>query len=669
MLRKIYDRFFLCLLLFLLPTTLIRPQEIPSDSIWFYLDGLPGQEKLHYLEETTKNNVYHTNYRSYIERYKEEALRQGDNNHLSYALEMLAKSYYPVAIDSMILHMEKLAEVAQKTNNYDGYLDVYSLYIYSLIWQGKNAEVYQGVKKLKEFSREIKSETGLELANLTLAYFHIINRHFEEAETIYLEVLKNKEKKNAPYVEQIGILVQLFQYMDSEEKKIYYLGKTKERIDAYKASLGEGEKMNRQIVAFVFSAHSVYAAILLKQKKYEEALVQIRELEKLAFNNQLDEDKIASIHSIYFSYYNCLGNYPKALQHLELTEENARKRAYVHELIELLARKVDIYIYQQQFEKAIDVQKEIIHISDSVFQSEYRSAMAEIRAEYEVERLEMEKEQMLLRSEKTRNQMILLVCGCCILLFVVIGLIHLNRVSARRKKILKHAKEKAEEADRMKSTFLANMNHEIRTPLNAIVGFSQILVEEEDKESRKEFTEIILHNNELLQQLITDILDISKIESNSISLFYGIVDMPSLMKELYHIFKLRIPDKLQLILDPCDSLQMSTDRNRMSQVLGNLLTNAIKHTPQGHIRFGYQLIEGEKILFYVEDTGEGIPENQLEAIFDRFVQLENGRRGVGLGLAISQGLVAKMGGNIWATSQLGKGSTFFIQLNIHTQIE
>ena len=221
------------------------------------------------------------------------------------------------------------------------------------------------------------------------------------------------------------------------------------------------------------------------------------------------------------------------------------------------------------------------------------------------------------------------------------------------------AKEKAEEADHLKSAFLANMNHEIRTPLNAIVGFSQVIAEESDIETRREFAKIIQNNNELLQRLIEDVLDISKIESNTLTFVLTDQDLQALMKDLYSIMSLRISENVELQLDDCPRFTLRTDRNRLTQVLANLLTNAIKHTHEGYIRFGYKVAAGE-ICFYVADTGEGIPEDQLEHVFDRFVKLTEWTTGVGLGLAISKALVAKLGGRMEVCSKQGEGSTFSV---------
>lgn len=226
------------------------------------------------------------------------------------------------------------------------------------------------------------------------------------------------------------------------------------------------------------------------------------------------------------------------------------------------------------------------------------------------------------------------------------------------------AKEKAEEADQMKSAFLANMNHEIRTPLNAIVGFSQVVVDEEDAEVRQEYLKIIQNNNELLQRLINDVLDLSKIESNSMTLSFFTVYLPEMMDEVFRSTQLRMPPNVVLQLNECQPINFYTDRMRLTQIITNLLNNAIKHTEKGVIRFGYDVLEDE-IKFFVEDTGEGIPDDKLESIFSRFVQLSDWSKGVGLGLAICKGLITKMGGTIAVTSKLGEGSIFYVTLPVH----
>lgn len=225
------------------------------------------------------------------------------------------------------------------------------------------------------------------------------------------------------------------------------------------------------------------------------------------------------------------------------------------------------------------------------------------------------------------------------------------------------AKEKAEEADMLKSTFLANMTHEIRTLLNAIVGFSDLLGVEEDSELRQNYISLIKMNNDLLLSIVNDVLDISRIESDMMTFTYMDVYLPSFMKDLYNSIQLRRPEGVEMTLDACPDIIFNIDRNRLWQICMNLLTNAVKHTKKGRIWFGYTLEAEEKMIkFYVSDTGCGIPKDELDNIFARFVQLSDFEQGVGLGLAICKGLVLKMGGNISVISEEGFGSTFIFTL-------
>ena len=208
--------------------------------------------------------------------------------------------------------------------------------------------------------------------------------------------------------------------------------------------------------------------------------------------------------------------------------------------------------------------------------------------------------------------------------------------------------------------------------MNAIVGFSELITNEEDLETRKKYADIIMSNNEQLEQLIGEALDISKIESNSIDLTYSEIELNSIMKNIYNSSKVRIGEDVELILDDCEDITFYTDRVRLIQIMNNLLNNAIKHTRKGHILFGYTREENQ-IRFYVEDTGEGIPENQLNTIFVRFTQLNDPNKsvsGVGLGLTICKGILKQMGGSITVKSEVGKGSTFsFILPLIHQKTE
>ena len=220
-------------------------------------------------------------------------------------------------------------------------------------------------------------------------------------------------------------------------------------------------------------------------------------------------------------------------------------------------------------------------------------------------------------------------------------------------------RERAEERDRLKSAFLANMSHEIRTPLNAIVGFSQLLAETDDPEERHEFVEIIDSNNRMLLQLISDILDLAKIESGTMDFKFADMSIKEVINEIVTSFRIKMPDNVALIA-PKDSpeCQIYSDRMRLTQVISNFLNNAIKYTSEGCIILAYEII-GDEIKFSVTDTGDGMSQEIQAHIFDRFYKGNTFKQGTGLGLSICETIVNRLGGRIGVNSELGKGSTFW----------
>lgn len=232
----------------------------------------------------------------------------------------------------------------------------------------------------------------------------------------------------------------------------------------------------------------------------------------------------------------------------------------------------------------------------------------------------------------------------------------------RVEKELINAREKAVESDRLKSAFLANMSHEIRTPLNAIVGFSKLLSEVEDSEEKQQYSGIIDSNAELLLQLINDILDLSKIEAGTLEFINKEVNLSDMCREVYEVFNSRLNGSVTLFYDESPDVEIYCDNNRLLQVITNLITNAIKFTPVGEIRFGYIIKENSNIEFYVKDTGLGIPKDKIGAIFTRFTKLNSFAQGTGLGLSICRTIIDKMGGDIWAESEYSIGSQFYFTI-------
>ena len=239
----------------------------------------------------------------------------------------------------------------------------------------------------------------------------------------------------------------------------------------------------------------------------------------------------------------------------------------------------------------------------------------------------------------------------------------------RTNNALLKAKEKAEQSDKLKTAFLANMSHEIRTPLNAIVGFSQLLRDASSKEEVEQFVEIINSNNALLLRLINDILDLSKIDSGSVKLKPVRVNVEELLQGLMRSASQIVNPEVKLVAESeYKSCYCLIDRERLMQVWNNFMTNAIKHTHSGHIKFGYENRDNG-LYIYVKDTGVGIEDEKQSRIFSRFDKLNSYAQGSGLGLSICKAIVEMFNGDIGFTSKKNEGSYFWAWIPVKCEAE
>ncbi len=252
---------------------------------------------------------------------------------------------------------------------------------------------------------------------------------------------------------------------------------------------------------------------------------------------------------------------------------------------------------------------------------------------------------------------------------VIGGLLRFEDITEKLKieQDLREAKDKAEESNRLKSAFLANMSHEIRTPLNAIVGFSDMICQVDDPVEKQEYMKIIIANNELLLQLIDDILDLSKIEAGTMDFSYSVTDVNELMGNICHQMEQKdhSPEVQISFIEKEPVCVINTDRVRLSQVMINLMSNAMKFTERGSISIGYRISEAkDEIYFFCKDTGMGIAADKLEQVFERFVKLNAFVKGTGLGLAICRVIVERLGGAIGVDSKEGEGACFWFRIPV-----
>ena len=272
-----------------------------------------------------------------------------------------------------------------------------------------------------------------------------------------------------------------------------------------------------------------------------------------------------------------------------------------------------------------------------------------------------------------RYKTYLIIAGILFLIavtYTIMRLVYMYLRESERKKLaqlrLVEAKERAEEANKMKSAFLANMSHEIRTPLNAIVGFTNLLQDETDltQEERELFRDTINKNSNLLLKLINDILELSRIESGRMSFTFEYCSLNKLMEEIYQTHHLLMPAGISFLKKiPDMDITLHVDRFRFTQVITNLINNAVKFTTKGYIKMGYRYDKStNEVHIFVEDTGKGMSEEAQKKVFERFYKADEFVQGTGLGLSICQTIAERLNGRITLFSEEGKGSCFTLIL-------
>lgn len=566
--------------------------------------------------------------------------------------------YYSKNADSMRYFIQKAEPVFMEVGRIEDLFRVKGWNIYTMTSRREDDKVFREVNALKALSKELNFPDGADIANQALADFYIETGFMSEGIALYEEVLHGMEEREVPLVKRIYIIRQILNKGGTAEMRKRYLEKLKTYID-YCDEAGITDLNTEMSVHYLkYLYHRSYAAYGMQTNDVKLAYSHLMATKRCVEEAGLEREAM-TVLNMELDYSIFIQDYDKALilvDSLLSTVEPQKKNTQV---LRMLARKADILLQKGEGIKSAKTYQVYTHLKDSLMNAEFYADLAKLRNQHDVDKLELQNKQMELVAANTHSQLLLLWGGLAILALACCFLGYVSYSRHRYGKQLKIAKERAEEADHLKSAFLANMNHEIRTPLNAIVGFSQVIADEEDADTRHELSNIIQNNNELLQRLIEDVLDISKIESNTLTFVLGDQELKTLMKDIYSVIQMRMPDHVELRLNESPPFTLHTDRNRLTQVLTNLLTNAIKHTKKGYICFGYNVTD-EEVRFYVTDTGEGIPEDQLNRVFDRFVKLTEWTTGVGLGLAISKALVTKLGGHMEVTSKYGEGSTFSV---------
>lgn len=360
-------------------------------------------------------------------------------------------------------------------------------------------------------------------------------------------------------------------------------------------------------------------------------------------------------------YYILSKQYTKAIDLYNEMIKNIRPKLNRQYLIDLLYEQADMYHKIGKDDLAISQYKKCISLNDSLRRSEYLDELAKMQIQHQEDKKALKIKELQLKVSHNNLWKLGTLLIISLLTCTFFGYIIYSR--KKRNRFLRKAKERAEESDRMKSAFLSNINHEIRTPLNAIIGFSEILIDEEDEEQRRQYVNIIRENNGMLQQLIDGILSISNIESGTISFKFTNFSLSELMKEIRHIAPTKIPGTTNIEYSQGPDKKIKADRSYLGQALINLLLFSASRAPKGNIRFGYK-IKDDTVSFFIQNTDLEISQEEISLLLDYRLLLQRWTKGVGMGvnleLVATKTLVKRMGGDLELVSRSGQGMVIYL---------
>ena len=681
-------------------------KALGTDSIHTLINSTSEEKRLEVILSSTEKilNRYPDQAIVYAQRALELAQKQNDLSGVAQAQLLLAKAEYITGQYSPALDNLELAHEYYKSKNDSTLLvESYQLYanIFTRIGDFKNAISYiQNAIAIavSRNNRPMLANATRELGNI---YFYFgenaMALDFFQKSLNISEQSKNKEGIAKAY----NNMGRLFAEQGRHNTALDYLKKSLQVKDKDSDRASYGNTM-LNIGAVYYSSKEYQRAV----NYYEEA--------RLLFASVNNMEGVANALYHLGNAYTNMKRYNQAIAMYNQSGDIASQINSLRLLVSINQGMSNVYEIIGDHRKALEFLHRYISLRDSVFSQDQSRQLVELETRYQLHTKQrqielLSKEKALKESEQTRVRIWITLLIMVAVLMMLLSYFTYSRFRFKskvneklmgeithREKVekelndyqnqledlveertleLKIAKEKAEEADKLKTSFLANMSHEIRTPMNAIVGFSYLLTDKESaEEAKSEYVKIIKSNSEVLMNLINDILDISIIEAGQLRTKNKPVDLESVLNELKTFFAQEI-DKLpnkKLYIESdydtnCSNVTVSTDAIRLRQILSNLLWNALKFTPEGTITLGYRLSGNDSIIFFVKDTGVGIEPNKHEVIFERFSKFSNNAEaslysGTGLGLAICKELVNALQGSIWVDSYPDKGSTFYFTI-------
>lgn len=633
------------------------------DSLEQVLARLPDSARLIKLNDLAYQNPDDYSYKIYAEKLLKEAEQQKNNKYLGNAYFLLIKYHYSHDIDSMRLLLKEAEPVFLNGNNLEYFFRTKTWNIYTYEQQENDERVFSEAKLINKLSEQLNYPEGKEMVDQAIAHYYSSKKLFKEAFNLYEDVYKRMEARNSSPIKRINIIRQILNHRGDEidvNKRIYYLQKLKTYIDeCQENNITQLDKENPlYYIKYLYHRSYLFVAYDLGDTALMRSHLQEAEYmtQEYPIKNQATVLMRLKAH-----YYILSKQYTKAIDLYNEMIKNIRPKLNRQYLIDLLYEQADMYHKIGKDDLAISQYKKCISLNDSLRRSEYLDELAKMQIQHQEDKKALKiKELQLKVSHNTLWELgALLIIS--LLTCTFFGYIIYSR--KKRNRFLRKAKERAEESDRMKSAFLSNINHEIRTPLNAIIGFSEILIDEEDEEQRRQYVNIIRENNGMLQQLIDGILSISNIESGTISFKFTNFSLSELMKEIRHIAPTKIPGTTNIEYSQGPDKKIKADRSYLGQALINLLLFSASRAPKGNIRFGYK-IKDDTVSFFIQNTDLEISQEEISLLLDYRLLLQRWTKGVGMGvnleLAATKTLVKRMGGDLELVSRSRQGMVIYL---------
>lgn len=579
-----------------------------------------------------------------------------DQKHLADLQSLIAREVpydANIPVDSVILWSNELAPSQKSPKTEETYFTMLLWQVSAYIMRGDLSLAIDRARLMYEHAKEMKSTFGIALANQAIGQAYTASYIQEKALSSYLDALRHLPDNNPQTYRLLVKISSLLQQMNRLDEAMVYVSKLNPLL--------ERQPLHPLAVPILIENATYYISsgnqdTALKYLQRADSIYQ-NHTHELAHEFSINYYTAACYRALAADYNDkqkadeALALYNKLL---EVVSRNKRSLEYRW----ICAEKIYLYKLLGRFDEACKIYQELYTVTDTLASKSYIRQINALKATYQIDELELEN-----KAQGNRMIVYCIFIGLGLLAFISLLAIWIRRqkrIVIISKETLEQSRWNAENATRAKSVFLSNMSHEIRTPLNALSGFSSLLTEEGlDDSTRKQCTEIIQQNSELLLKLINDVIDLSSLEFGKMQFSLGKHDAVAICKNVTDTVGKVKQTQAELLFDSSlEELFIETDASRLQQVLINLLINATKFTPEGSITLRVEKGSEETALFSVTDTGCGIPKEKQANIFQRFEKLDENAQGSGLGLSICQLIIEHIGGRIWIDPDYTEGSRF-----------